>query len=170
MVTSITIRQIECGDSADLVRFYAGLSAESRRLRFLSAATTLGDAAVRQFCGPDHEHREGFVAVASDSSGDERIVGHLCLEPNGPDEMEVAVAVADEYQRLGIGVRLVDEAAHWASAHGTRAFRAWFAIDNMGIRRLLAHLGRPFSRERWACGSVEISIDLTQPPLSRVAA
>jgi RimJ/RimL family protein N-acetyltransferase len=170
MATAVTIRRIERADSTDLERFYAGLSAESRRLRFLSAATTLGDAAVRQFCGPDHEHREGFVALASDPDGDERMVGHLCLEPSGPDEMEIAVAVADGYQGLGIGTRLVDEAARWASAHGTRAFRAWFATDNPGIRRLLAHLNRPISREGWACGSVEISIDLTKPPVSRVAA
>ena len=56
------------------------------------------------FCAPDHEHREGFVAVVPrHRRAGERVVGHLCLEPAGGHVVEVAVAVADDLQHHGIG-------------------------------------------------------------------
>jgi acetyltransferase len=159
---TICIRPIEPADAAGLRAFYGALSPDSRRLRFLSAATRLGDAQLEAFCGPDHEHREGLVAVAAEPQGTERIVAHLCLEPTAPGEVEIAIAVADEFQRHGVGVALVEEAARWARAHGTRTIRAWCAVDNVGIRRLLAHLHRPMSSDRAGAGSAEIAVDMTR--------
>lgn len=136
----IRVRRIVPEDAAELCRFYAALSPDSRRLRFLSLGTRFGANDAQYFCGSDHEHREGFVAeLATPQADGTRIVGHLCLEPTHPDEMEIAVAVADAYQRRGIGRRLVAEAAAWAAAHGVARFRAWFAPDNTAIRRLLGY-------------------------------
>lgn len=163
VAADVAPRRIAPSDAAALDRIYTELSQERRRLRFLSVGTRVGSSLLRQFCGPDHEHREGFVAVTTARDGSERVVGHLCLEPTAPGEMEIAVAVADAYQGHGVGSRLVDEAGRWAHAHGTAGFRAWFAVDNMGIRRLLRHLGRPVSPEHWAAGAVEIAIDLVTP-------
>ena len=155
------VRRIVPKDAAELERFYAGLSPNSRRLRFLSLGTRFGAKDARFFCGPDHEHREGFVAeVGAPGEANSRIVGHLCLEPTQADEMEVAVAVADEFQRHGIGKRLVAEAASWAASHGVARFRAWFAPGNIGIRRLLECLKRPIVFGPWSGGTVEIAIDL----------
>jgi GNAT superfamily N-acetyltransferase len=165
---SVRIRQILPADAPALEEFYAGLSPESRRLRFLSLGTRFGDEAARYFCSDDHEHREGFVAETPASCpGGSRIVGHLCLEPTGDAEMEIAVAVADEFQRHGIGRQLVAQAATWASAHGIARFRAWFAPDNIGIRRLLECLDRPITFGPWSCGTVEIAIDLQAPAPAR---
>lgn len=160
---AIMIRRIRPGDAAELERFYAELSPDSRRLRFLSAASRFGAADARHFCGPDHEHREGFVAEARGlpaADGGRRIVGHLCLEPSAPGEVEIAVAVADAFQARGIGRRLVRAAADWAGQHGIGRFRAWFAPDNSGIRRLLAGLGRPFRYGPNLSSTVEVTIDL----------
>ena len=157
----VRIRRIAPADAPALEEFYAGLSPDSRRLRFLSLGTRFGDRDARYFCRSDHEHREGFVAEISTTRGDAQIVGHLCLEPAQPDEMEIAVAVADEFQHRGIGRRLVAEAATWAAAHGVARFRAWFAPDNIGIRRLLECRERPIVFGPWSSGTVEIAIDLS---------
>lgn len=158
---AVRIRRIVPADAPALERFYGSLSPDSRRLRFLSLGTLFGDKDARYFCRPDHEHREGFIAEADspDTNGSE-IVGHLCLEPTTADEMEIAVAVADDSQRRGIGRRLVAEAATWAATHGVARFRAWFAPDNIGIRRLLECLERPIEFGPWSSGTVEIAIDL----------
>ena len=171
MITGIRVRRIVPEDAGELCRFYAALSPESRRLRFLSLGTRVGQSDAQYFCGSDHEHREGFVAeLATPEADGTRIVGHLCLEPTRPDEMEIAVAVADAYQRRGIGRRLVAEAATWAAAHGVARFRAWFAPDNAGIRRLLEYLDRPIRYGAWRAGTVDITIDLQGDATERRAA
>src|SRR5262249_10266553 len=92
---SISIRPIRNTDLEALARFYGELSAESSAARFPAAGRGIGERIACSFCGPDHEHREGLVAEASDATGTRSIVGHLCLEPIGDGEAEVAVAVAD---------------------------------------------------------------------------
>ena len=107
--SGVHIRRIRRADTAALEAFYAGLSGESRRTRFFSVAGRPSHAQSVSFCTPDHDHREGFVAVVGTAGGSaERIVGHLCLEPAGGHVAEVAVAVADDVQHQGIGRRLLD--------------------------------------------------------------
>jgi GNAT superfamily N-acetyltransferase len=164
----VHVRRIEPADSEALRQFYSALSAESRRRRFLSVSTRFGDAESRYLCGPDHDHREGFVAELTGSSAERQIVGHICMEPCGPLEMEIAIAVADPFQGHGIGRRLADEAIRWAEAHGIRRVLAWSAWDNAAIRRLLESLRRPL-RYGPSSGAVETIVEL-QPPLGALDA
>ncbi len=149
------------------------MSEESRRLRFLSVSTRFGEKDSRYLCGPDHQHREGFVAVLQGNGGMSyaagRIVGHVCIEPCGSGEMEIAIAVADRFQGRGIGHRLVDEAIGWAVAHGIGRVWAWSAWDNRPIRRLFESLHRPLHFGT-SSGAVETVIDLLPPQHSLDAA
>jgi GNAT superfamily N-acetyltransferase len=157
------VRRIEPRDVAALRQFYAALSADSRRRRFLSASTRFGDRDSRYLCGPDHEHREGYVAELTSPNGDRQIIGHVCMEPCGELEMEIAIAVADRFQGHGIGRRLADEAIEWADAHGIQRVLAWSAWDNSAIRRLFEGLRRPIHHGS-SSGSVETIIELRPPP------
>lgn len=86
------------------------------------------------FCGPDHEHREGLVAVLDEPGAPApTIVGHLCLEPSGNQEVEMAVAVADRWQRHGIGRRLLVAAMTWGDDHGIDRLRASMVSTNAAI-------------------------------------
>ena len=108
---------VQPGDRDALMQFYASLSAESISRRFHGASNGIGDRVARFFCGPDHEHREGLVAVLDEPGAPAPIiVGHLCLEPSGAREVEMAVAVADAWQRHGIGRRLLLAAIAWAES------------------------------------------------------
>jgi acetyltransferase len=159
----VRVRRIEPADSEALRQFYSALSAESRRRRFLSLSTRFGNTESRYFCGPDHDHREGYVAEVTDASSRRRIIGHVCMEPCGPQEMEIAIAVADAFQGHGIGRRLADEAIGWAEVHGIRRVLAWSAWDNPAIRRLLESLRRPLHYGP-SSGAVETIIELQPPP------
>ena len=157
---TVRIRRIRRTDSDALERFYAELSADSRILRFLGAAGAVGHARSQTFCTTDHEHREGFVAVACEPGGSERIVGHLCVEPDAADSAEIAIAVADAFQHQGIGRRLLRAAVDWASRVGLRRLDATAFATNSSIVRLIRSAGAPV-RIDWRGGSTcEMSIDL----------
>jgi GNAT superfamily N-acetyltransferase len=166
--TDVRVRRIQPADSEGLREFYSALSAESRRRRFLSISTRFGDGESRYLCGPDHDHREGYVAEVTGASRKPQIVGHVCMEPCGPHEMEIAIAVADRFQGQGIGRRLTHQAIGWAEAHGIQRVLAWSAWDNSAIRRLVESLHRPI-RYGPSSGVVETIIEL-QPPLGTLDA
>jgi acetyltransferase len=158
---SVRIRAIRPTDTPELQRFYAGLSSESRRTRFLSIRAGLSQAQSASFCTADHDHREGFVAVVHNGPfAQERIVGHLCLEPDGEEAAEVAIAVADEFQHRGIGRRLMLAGIAWARGKHIARLTATMSADNGPVHRLLAGLGLRTQVRYSGAGVSDITIDL----------
>lgn len=156
----VRIRAIDPTDQAALQSFYAGLSEESRRTRFFGPTTGIGAPQSSWFCTPDHDHREGFVAVVASATGPDRLIGHVCLEPDGPGSAEVAVAVADDLRGRGIGRRLVECAVAWARAEGLEVLTATMLAGNPAIQRLLIDLDLPSTSRPIGAGVVEIRLDL----------
>lgn len=156
----VRVRAIDPADQAALQSFYAGLSEESRRTRFFGPTTGIGAPQSSWFCTPDHDHREGFVAVEASATGPDRLVGHVCLEPDGPGSAEVAVAVADDLRGRGIGRRLVERAVAWARMEGLEVLTATMLAGNPAIQRLLTNLGLPSTSRPIGAGVVEIRLDL----------
>jgi GNAT superfamily N-acetyltransferase len=164
---AVRIRAIRPTDAAELERFYAALSPESRRTRFFAFASSLSHAQSVGFCTTDHDHREGFVAVVDGPPlGEERIVGHLCLEPDGADTAEVAIAVADEFQHLGIGRRLMAAGLAWARREHMSRLTATMYASNAPINRLLVGLGLPVQERSTGAGVAEITIELGSPRIA----
>jgi GNAT superfamily N-acetyltransferase len=157
----VRIRAIRPSDATELQRFYAGLSPESRRTRFFALSPGLSQAQSRAFCTTDHDHREGFVAEAGiGPDHEERIVGHLCLEPDGAEAAEVAIAVADACQRQGIGRRLLAAGAAWARREHITRLTATMLAGNAPIHCLLAGLRLPTRVAYVGAGLSEVTIDL----------
>lgn len=154
------IRAIRADDREELSRFYAELSAESRYARFHAVSRGIGKNAADLLCGPDHEHREGFVAEGLDGDGDgSGIIGHLCLEPCEAG-LEMAIAVADGWQRRGIGRLLLSAAVDWAAGHGTACLEASMLSTNCAILGLIASLGRPIRLLAPSAGVTIVTIDI----------
>jgi GNAT superfamily N-acetyltransferase len=157
---AVRIRRIAQSDQEGLQAFYAGLSDESRRTRFLGQSRGIGADQSTYFCTPDHAHREGFVAVTGAMSRPNRIVGHICVEPDGAASAEVAVAVADEMHGLGIGRRLVDAAVAWARVDGIETLTATMLAGNPAIQRLLTSVGLQTTAIPIGSGVIEVRIEL----------
>jgi acetyltransferase len=158
----VRLRRITPADADGLRTFYDGLSAESRRTRFLGPMTGIGELQSAWFCTPDHAHREGIVAVIGPIDRPERIVGHVCIEPEGIATAEVAVAVADEMRGRGIGRRLVDAAVVWARLDGIGTLTATMLAGNPAIQRLLTGLALPCVALPIGSGVIEIRIELDE--------
>jgi GNAT superfamily N-acetyltransferase len=160
----VTIRPIAPGDRPRLERFYAALSIDSLDARFHGATRGIGDREARSFCGPDHVHREGLVAVERRRGGRDRIVGHVCLEPiDDSGDLEMAIAVADAWQHHGIGRALLGAALDWATVHGVKRLHAAIRWSNPAIVGLLRSIDRPMHIANGADGDLEAVIDLAQP-------
>ena len=101
-----------------------------------------------------------MAVVDGGPESQERIVGHLWVEPDGADTAEVAIAVADEFQHRGIGRRLMAAGAAWARRERIVRLTATTLASNAPIHRLLMGLGAP-TRLRYVGGGVaEITFDL----------
>jgi acetyltransferase len=162
---AVKIRRVRSGDGPALQRFYEELSPDSRLRRFLGVVGGISDNQTRLFCTPDHDHDEGFVAVLERrAEGRERIVGHLCLEPDGRDAAEVAIAVSDELQGHGLGHRLMKAGLAWARTAGITTLTATMFVDNAAIQRLLFGLGLSATSRFLSAGVAEIRIEI--PPVN----
>jgi GNAT superfamily N-acetyltransferase len=169
MDSTVEIRPIRASDTETLRRFYEGLSADSRVARFMGASRGPTMLQADAFCHADHDHREAFVAcVRDETGGPTRIVGHLCVEPDGAEVAEVAVAVADDFRRQGIGRRLLAAGVAWARNAGIRRLTATMLATNTPIIRLLTGLGLA-CRIRYADGN-EARMVIELSPLERQAA
>jgi acetyltransferase len=158
----ITIRPIGPADHDALAAFYGELSDESLWSRFHGVAHGISDGAATAFCGPDHEHREGFVAVLRGRRGKSPvIVGHLCLEPAGVDEAELAVAVADRWQGRGVGRALLHTAIVWARHHGIARLQASMLTTNSAILGLLRSARLPTRLSKPRAGVVTATMELS---------
>ena len=145
-------RPIDQTDCEALSAFYVGLSPESRESRFHGTAAGIGGRTARYLCGPDHGHREGFVAEVVDGGGRRVIVGHVCIEPTGTGEAEMAIAVADAWQRHGIG----RAAARRGDRLGPRRTPSsgWSPRSASGTARSSVLSGRWIERSRWVPATV----------------
>lgn len=157
------IRPIRFSDRDELARFYKRLSPDSRYARFLAVSRGIGEDAANVLCGPDHEHREGFVAEPLDADPDgPAIVGHICLEP-GESGIEMAVAVADQWQGHGIGRALLLGAVEWARDHRIGRLEASTLATNSAVLALIASIGRPVHESAPLGGVVLVTIDVGRP-------
>lgn len=164
----VRIRPVGAGDVARLERFYAELSDESRALRFLHATRGIRPDQARIFCTTDHRHREGFLAIVGPED-DWAVVGHLCIEPNDQlpdasgDSAEIAVAVADRWQRMGIGRALVESAISWSRRARIQRLTGIVSGSNVAMARLLNGLSVPV-RRRCLSDVIVVEIDLDARP------
>ncbi len=101
------IRPARAADAAALGEFFAGLSQQSRYLRFF-APVTPGPALLRRLAG-DAEGVEAVVAVRG-----RLIIGHAmaadrpgALGPAGCRAADIGVVVADAWQGRGVGAALM---------------------------------------------------------------
>jgi len=157
--SAVLIRQIQPGDAALLADGFARLSAESRRLRFLTGKPSLTPAELRYFTEIDHHDHEALGAldpVSRRGLGVARYIRHA----EDPAGAEVAVTVIDEWQGRGLGAELLNRLADRARQEGIRHFTALVATDNAAVLGLLheSRIGvRVTDREP---GTVEYEITL----------
>ena len=141
---------LETTDAAQLRRFFYRLSPETLYRRFHSPIVRPEQAQPERLLDLDHHDREAVVALM-----DEEIVGVArYARRRGSDAAEVAVVVADGWQRQGLATRMLGALTERAAAEGVREFNLNMQSDNVAVLRLVRRL-YPDARLSHSQGSCE---------------
>ena len=132
----VGLARLEASDRAQLRRFFFRLSADTIYRRFHSPIARPEQAQPDRLLDIDHHDREAVVAVL-----DGEIIGVArYARHRGTDTADVAVVVADDWQRQGLATRMVSAMADLALAAGVRQFTMTIQADNGPVLRLLRRL------------------------------
>jgi len=150
-------------DYDEIKAFYDGLSPESRYLRF--HAFTRTDTVARADAESSRVDRLALLGRRND-----RVVAVAIYDGlREPGVAEVAVAVADDHQRRGIGTRMVEQLAAIAAARRIHRFDAEVMASNTPMLGVLQNVGFAVRRRGWG-GELTVSLDITptQAVLARI--
>lgn len=154
---SIHIRAIRPDDKARLLEHFQHLSARSVYFRFFNAKRRLDDEELRRFTELDFENGVGLVATLV-LDGREQIigVGRYFVLAEDRRRAEIAFAVRDDHQGLGVGTLLLEHLGRIARAAGITEFQADVLGENNQMLEVFLRSGFRVSRAL-AGGIVHVS-------------
>lgn len=132
-----TLRAIVPDDREAFLAFHAGLSDESRYLRYFSARRRLPEKEILHYTRVDQRDHAG-IGVWLEGA----LVGHALYDRlTDPDEAEVALEVADACQGLGVGTALLEALVELALRAGIRRFVGHVLPTNQRMLQVFRDLG-----------------------------
>lgn len=142
--SSLLIRAIRSDDKQRLVDGFRRLTAKSIFFRFFSAKKGLTEKELKYFTEIDFEHHVAIVATMM-SKGRENIIGvgrYIESKIKGPERVaEIALAVDDEHQHLGIGTILFEQIVTFARNCGISRLKANVLLENEIMLRICQNSG-----------------------------
>lgn len=148
MDAAIDIRSIGPCDRQAVEQFFERLSFRSRYLRFFAPIPRLTKRTLAALMDVDGDRHTALAAWQED-----RMVGEARYVAFADHSAEVAVSVSDEFQRQGIGKRMVADVIDEAGKHGFCHLTASSLPENNAARSLLKASG--FVMKRSGEGSEE---------------
>jgi GNAT superfamily N-acetyltransferase len=147
---AVTIRAIHPEDKEILHEHFRSLGRESVYNRFFGPKVDLTDAELRRLTELDFDTHVGLFATRR-REGREEVLGvarYVVIEGSSPRRAEMAVAVSDACQGLGVGTVLLDHLARIAVSLGVRAFEADVLGANKRMLRMIRRSGLPLDITR----------------------
>ncbi|ABK17127.1 GNAT family N-acetyltransferase [Syntrophobacter fumaroxidans] len=137
----VLLRPIRHTDGPLLVDLFNKISPDSIYFRFLRPLQSLPEAMVHRFTHVDYRTEFALVAAVEEDGKDAVIaVGRYGYNPDD-EHTDFAIAVRDDWQRLGLGRALLRRVLEIGSEHGIRRFWSLIDVRNENMRRMLAELG-----------------------------
>jgi acetate---CoA ligase (ADP-forming) len=162
--TTLRLRAPTPADSEALVKFFNGLSEQSLYYRF-HGFPMVNEALVASFVEADWHERGHLIGEL----GGRVIALASYVRLRDPTAAECAFVVADDFQRRGIGTRLLERLAERAAAVGIERFVAQVLPENRQMLGVFQAVGFESTR-RLEGGTVEVEfrIEPTETYLGRV--
>jgi GNAT superfamily N-acetyltransferase len=149
VVNGVTIRPLRSGESAIVQSVFDRLGPRSRLLRFGGAKNVLTRSDLELLSRVDGDHHVLVAWLAGLPVGIARLV-------RDGSAADVAVAVADEWQRRGVGTVLMERLAADARAAGIEELRATMHAHNTASLALMKQATQGL-RARCAAGRLEVA-------------
>ncbi|MGZ4187351.1 MAG: N-acetyltransferase family protein [Solirubrobacteraceae bacterium] len=136
----VEIRPLADTDRAGLAEEFSHLSAQTRRRRFGGTADRLTERDLDRLTNVDHHNHEALAAIDPDTDQIVGVARYIAL-PNDPGVAEVAIELDDEWQRRGIGRKLISKLLDRAREEGIVRFVAYVSNDNQPVRGWIVRSG-----------------------------
>jgi GNAT superfamily N-acetyltransferase len=140
----VVVRPLAPGETGPVQAVFDGLSASSRRMRFLATVPRLLPAVLRKLVDIDHDRQGSWLA---ELDGEPMGIGRYIRDDHDGAVAEVAFEVVDSYQGLGVGRLLLDVVAAAAGDVGVSTLLWTMDPQNLRIRQLAIPLGGRFEMD-----------------------
>ncbi len=177
------LRPIQAEDGERLQRFVRGLSERSRYMRFISALNELSPRMLARYTQIDYDRELALAAVLeADAPG---APGVASGEPDGADtgrhsiigvvryllnpdrrSSEFAIAIADEFQRQGLGSTLMKAIIERARDRGLERIEGFVLATNAPMLQLMQALGFSIQSDRDDSSMKRVWLDLAPAPMA----
>jgi ribosomal protein S18 acetylase RimI-like enzyme len=162
----LRVRPIDPADRDPLAEAFARLSDQSRRRRFLAPKPRLTTRELEYLTDVDHVTHEALVAI-DETTGHIVGVGRYATGHVGGPVADMALAVADAWQRRGIGHALAVRLVERARANAITTLTGSTLSDNIGARALLDRLGFRVCSAGGGVPELELDVPRATPPRPR---
>jgi ribosomal protein S18 acetylase RimI-like enzyme len=160
----LRVRPIDRADRDPLAEAFGRLSAQSRHHRFLGPKPRLSTRELEYLTDVDHVTHEALVAI-DETTGQIVGVGRYATGDGGGTVADIALAVADAWQRRGIGHALAVRLVERARANGITRLTGTTLVDNVRAPSLLDRVG--FRPRSVGGGVLEVELDVPRAPVPR---
>jgi GNAT superfamily N-acetyltransferase len=133
------VRPARPDDEAALGDFFAKVTPEDMRFRFLTALKTVGHDRLVSMTNVDHRQTENFLAFAGDLPG---IIATAMLACTPDMEKgEVAIAILPDFKKQGVSWELLAHVARFAEDKGVKTLEAVESRDHHAAIELEREMG-----------------------------
>ncbi len=150
---TIMVRRMLPADVNLLVHIYRHLSAESLYQRFREPVANLSPLRVleeaRELAESGYTRGKGFLTFADLPNATGVPVAGARYIRTGENTAEASITIRDDFQRKGIGSRLLNLLIEEARRDGIHTLTANIGANNNAVLRLLSHCVYPQKRERF---------------------
>jgi acetyltransferase len=139
---TVHVRAIKPEDELLWIEMVASFSAATAQYRFFGPVGEITKAVLARYCHIDYDREIALVATLEDE-GERKMLGvaRLSIETANGEQGEFAIVVRDEYQRRGIGTRLMQSLIEAARDRHLREIRGHVSAVNPGMLRFAENLG-----------------------------
>jgi acetyltransferase len=162
----ISIRPIRPDDEAAMARFHESLSDRSVYLRYFhmeKLSSRVAHTRLARRCFIDYESEMALIAeYFNPEEGRNEIiaVGRLIRAP-GKNEAEIALLVADKFQKCGVGAELMRRLIQVGRDEKLEQIVATILPENMAMRVLASHQGFKTVKSD-DLSSIQVALDLRE--------
>ena len=137
----VLVRPIRPEDADMVQEFVRTMSDESRYYRFMDSLRELSPSMLMRFTQIDYDRELALVATIQREGKEVEIgVSRYVANPDG-ETVEFALAVADDWQKHGVGPRLMNAIIECAKNKGYRAIIGDVLASNDKMLKLMINLG-----------------------------
>ena len=157
--TAITIRPISGADLALEQEFVDGLSASTGYQRLMSARH-LSSEELRRLTDIDRERELALIATTSVQGRERQIGVARYVKESQSGDAEFAIVLSDDWQRRGLGTRLLVSLISAAKSDGVRRLVGSTLSENRGMLALGRRLGFRLALDPDSATITNVTMDL----------